>query len=219
MQAVILWTLGTSWPHSRRASPVHICCASDEKAGPGRAESAVAATAMAKRSANLLVRWQVIDAFPKVARGAGRSSLGRCMRLALPHASSVTRESPGVVAQSLPMFESKVLRRPAVNYALMLRSCNGSRQHFPNCCVRATRIRDNSILTLRFCEVDGFRRRSRCGSLRLRPRARSNSPPGERASNACLRHGRTRRRLHPVTSCAVATPTLHGAGFPDPCDP
>jgi hypothetical protein len=90
MQAVILWTLGISWPHSRMASPVHICWASDEKAGPGVAESAVAATA--KRSAILLVRWKVIDAFPKVARGAGRCSLGRCTRLALPHASSVTRE-------------------------------------------------------------------------------------------------------------------------------
>jgi hypothetical protein len=41
------------------------------------------------------------------------------MRLALPHASSITRESPGVVARSLPMLESKVLRRPIVNYALM----------------------------------------------------------------------------------------------------
>ena len=66
MQAVILWTLGTSWPHSRKASPVHICCASDEKARLGRTKSAVAA--MAKTSATLLVRWKVIDAFPKVAR-------------------------------------------------------------------------------------------------------------------------------------------------------
>ncbi|MBT1510806.1 hypothetical protein KIP88_09850 [Bradyrhizobium sp. SRL28] len=86
---------------------------------------------------------------------------GRCTRLALPHASSITRESPGVVARFLPMFESKVLRGPAANYALMLRSCNGSRQHFLNCCVHATsteaRMRDNSILMPRFCEVDGFR--------------------------------------------------------------
>jgi hypothetical protein len=44
---------------------------------------------------------------------------GRCTRLALPHASSITRESPGVVARILPMFESKVLRRSAANYALM----------------------------------------------------------------------------------------------------
>jgi hypothetical protein len=56
------------------ASPVHICCASDEKARLGSAESAVVATA--KKSAILLVRWKVIDAFPKVARGAGRYSLG-----------------------------------------------------------------------------------------------------------------------------------------------
>jgi hypothetical protein len=120
MQAVILWMLGTSWPHSRMASPVHICCASDEKAGLRRAESAVAAKAMAKRSAILLVRWKVIDAFPKVAREVlAAIHWGRCTRLALPHASSITRESPGVVARILPMFESKVLRRPAANYALM----------------------------------------------------------------------------------------------------
>jgi hypothetical protein len=112
MQAVILWTLGTSWPQSRMASPVHICCASDEKAKLGVTESAVAAKAMAERSAVLLVRWKVIDAFPKVARGAGRCSRGRCTRLALPHASSVTRECPGVVARFQSMFESKVLRRP-----------------------------------------------------------------------------------------------------------
>jgi hypothetical protein len=79
---------------------------------------------------------------------------GRCTRLALPHASSITRESPGVVARILPMFESKVLRRLAANYAPMLRSCNGSRQHFLNCCVHATSTeaqkRGNSVLTLRF---------------------------------------------------------------------
>jgi hypothetical protein len=113
MQAVILWTLGTSWPHSRMASPVHICCASDEKAGSGREESAVAATAMAKRSAALLVRWKVIDASPWLRAVLAAVRRGRCTRLALPHASSITRESPGVVARFQPMFESKVLRRPA----------------------------------------------------------------------------------------------------------
>jgi hypothetical protein len=44
---------------------------------------------------------------------------GRYTRLALPHASSVTGKSPGVVARFPPIFESKVLRRPTVNYALM----------------------------------------------------------------------------------------------------
>jgi len=82
---------------------------------------------------------------------------GRCTRFALPHASSITRRSPGVVARILPMFESKVLRRSVTNYALMLRSCNGSRQHFLDCCVHATWIE----------AIDGFRRRNRCGSLRL----------------------------------------------------
>jgi hypothetical protein len=117
MQAVILWTLGTSWPHSRMASPVHICCASDEKARLGRGESTVAANATAKRRAILLVLWKVIDAFPKVARGAAAVRWGRCKRLALPHASSFTRETPGVAARILSMSESKVLRCPATNYA------------------------------------------------------------------------------------------------------
>ena len=144
---------------------------------------------------------------------------GRCTRFALPHASSITRESPGVVARFLPMFESKVLRRPAANYALMLRSCNGSRQHFLDCCVRATsteaQMRDNSILTLRFCEVDGFRRRNRCGSLRLRPRPRSNSPPGERAFNGVFAAWANKALVsRPVTSCAVRYPTRSMARLP-----
>ena len=94
MQAVILWTLGTSWPHSRKASPVHICCASDAKAGPGLTASAVAVQAMAKRSAVLLVRWKVIDAFPKVARcwplfiGALHAA---CVAARVIHHAGVTR--------------------------------------------------------------------------------------------------------------------------------
>jgi hypothetical protein len=112
MQAVILWMLGTSWPHSRMASPVHICCASDENARLGRADSAVAARAMAKRSGILLVRWKVMDASPRLRAVLAAVHWGRCTRFALPHASSITRESPGMVARFLPMFESKVLRRP-----------------------------------------------------------------------------------------------------------
>jgi hypothetical protein len=81
---------------------------------------------------------------------------GRCKRFALPHASSITRESPGVAARILSMFESKVLRCPAANYAPMLRSCNGSRQHFLDCCVRATSIEAQS--------------------QRRHPRPRSNKP-------------------------------------------
>lgn len=67
MQAVIRWMLGISWPHSLIASPLHICCASDARAGPELAENAVAAKAMAEKSAALLVRRKFIDAFPKVA--------------------------------------------------------------------------------------------------------------------------------------------------------
>jgi hypothetical protein len=44
----------------------------------------------------------------------------------------------------------------------MLRSCNGSREHFPDCCVRATseaRTFDDLVLTLRFCRsMDSDRR-------------------------------------------------------------
>jgi hypothetical protein len=95
MQAVIRCTLGISWPHSRMASPVHICWASDAKAGPGLTESAVAAKAVAKRRADLLVRRKVIDAFPKVARGAGRYSSGAlhaaCTAARVIHHPEVTR--------------------------------------------------------------------------------------------------------------------------------
>jgi hypothetical protein len=77
------------------ASPVHICCASDAKAGPGCAASATAAAAMAKRSAALLERRKIIDAFPKVARGAGRYSSGAlhaaCAAARVIHHPGVTR--------------------------------------------------------------------------------------------------------------------------------
>ena len=133
---------------------------------------------------------------------------GRCTRFALPHASSITRESPGVVAQSLPMFESKVLRRPAANYALKLRSCNGSRQHFPNCCVRATsteaQMRDNSVLTLRFCRSMDSNRRQLCpgpttsrvmtalsGWSRRRVRSRTSPGPAPATGRAGLSRHKT----------------------------
>ena len=97
---------------------------------------------------------------------------GRCTRFALPHASSITRESPGVVARFLPMFESKVLRRPAANYALKLRSCNGSRQHFPRL-LRARHVdRSADVRQLGFHAPRGrwFRRRNRCVSVLDRDR-------------------------------------------------
>jgi hypothetical protein len=70
------------------ASPVHICCASDEKARFGATEIAVAATA--KRSAILLVWWKVIDASPRLRAVLAAIHWGRCTRLALPHTSSIT---------------------------------------------------------------------------------------------------------------------------------
>jgi hypothetical protein len=108
---------------------------------------------------------------------------GRCTRLALPHASSITRESPGVAARILPMFESKVLRRPVANYAPKIRSCNGWRQHFGNCCVllRARHVGRGATTRQRDFDValrglDGFRRGADavCAS-----RPRPNGPPGE----------------------------------------
>ena len=129
MQAVICWTLGTSWPHSRRASPVHICCASDEKARPGRAESAAPRRRREVRFCRKDGKSSMHS--PRLRAVLAAVRRGRCTRFALPHASSITRETPGVVARFLPMSELKVLRRPVVNYALMFGSCNGSRQHFP----------------------------------------------------------------------------------------
>ena len=56
---------------------------------------------------------------------------GRCTRFALPHASSnhagVTRCGCSISAD----VRIKSAAPSGVNYELMLRSCNGSRQHFP----------------------------------------------------------------------------------------
>jgi hypothetical protein len=173
MQAVILWTLGTSWPHSRRASPVHICCASDAKAGPGRAASAAAATAIARRSAALLVRRKVIDAFPMVARGAGHYSSGAlhaaCAAARVIHHPGITRCGCSISADVRIKSAAPPHRELCANAAKL--QC--SRQHFPRL-LRARHVERSADarqpgLTLRFCEVDGFRRRNRCGSSRLRP--------------------------------------------------
>jgi hypothetical protein len=194
MQAVILWMLGTSWPHSRMASPVHICCASDEKARPGRAESAVAAQVMAKRSAILLVRWMVIEPFPK--------GCARCWPLFTGGAARglrcrTRRPSPGSYPVWLLDFcrcpNRKVLRHPTANYARMLRSCNGCINTSLDCCECATsteaQARDNSIPAPRLVSGRrGSRKERRCVS----PAApsRSNRPPGERACDGRLQRGR-----------------------------
>ena len=216
MQAVILWTFGTSWPHSRKASPVHICCASDAKAGPGLTASAVAAQAMAKRSAVLLVRWKVIDAFPMVARGAGRCSSGAlhaaCAAARVIRHAGVTRCGCSISVD----VRIKSAASPCVNYELMLRSCNARANTSHDCCVRATsseaQMRDNLVLTRRFCEVDGFRRRSRCGSSRLRPRARSNSPPGDAFNGVC--GARSKTCFPPRHILRAATPGVPCCGAP-----
>jgi hypothetical protein len=62
-------------------------------------------------------------------------------------------------------------------------------------------------------------RRFRCGSLRLRPRPRSNSPSGERGFNGRLRRGGVRPSSRPVTSRAAATPHSMARLFLIPCDP
>jgi hypothetical protein len=78
---------------------------------------------------------------------------GRCTRLALPHASSITRESPGVVARILPMFESKVLRRSA---RIMRQCCEAAMARVNTSLTVAfasrrsrREMRDDAVLTLR----------------------------------------------------------------------
>src|SRR5207248_42845 len=74
---------------------------------------------------------KVIDAFPKVARGAGRCSLGAlhavCTAARVIHHAGVTRCGCSISAD----VRIKSAAPSGVNYELMLRSCNGSRQHFP----------------------------------------------------------------------------------------
>jgi hypothetical protein len=219
-------TLGISCPHSRMASPLHICCASCANAGPGLAESAVAAKAMAEKSAALLVRRKIIDAFPKVAaRGAGRCSFGgaaRGLRCRTRHPS--LRGYPGVVARILPMFESKVLRRPASNYAPMIRSCNGLLQHFFDCGVHATSIAASESVgrdwMRRFLARWTWFEESSRGARGLRHRRRSNqlaapSLPRLKAGLARTaaipegsRRGRCAARLPNATGLASCTAKL-----------
>jgi hypothetical protein len=54
MQALTRGMSGISLEHSRIASPVHICCASDEKARPGEVWSAMAVVATANSEAVVL---------------------------------------------------------------------------------------------------------------------------------------------------------------------
>ena len=119
------------------------------KAGSGRAESAVAAQATAKRSAILLVRWKVIDAFPKVGARCWPLSLGAlqraCAAARVIHHAGVTRCGCSITAD----VRIKSAARPRANYAPMLRSCNGSRQHFPN--VACAQLRSK-----RKCETTRF---------------------------------------------------------------
>ena len=63
---------------------------------------------------------------------------GRCTRLALPHASSITGKSPGVVARSPPMSNQKCCAAPL---RIMRQCCEAAMacvNTFLNCCVHAT---------------------------------------------------------------------------------
>jgi len=80
---------------------------------------------MAKRSAILLVRWKSHRCVPKVARGAGRCSLGALH--AVCAAARVIHQPGGHpcgCSNSADVFDQSA-RRSFTNYALMLRSCNG----------------------------------------------------------------------------------------------
>jgi len=193
MQAVIRWTLGTSWPHSRMASPVHICCAS-EKARLGRAESAVAAKAMAKRSAILLVRWKVIDAFPKVARA-------RCWPLFIGGAARGLRcrtrhPSPG----SHPVWLLEFCRCSnqkccAAQLRIMRQCCEAAMARVNTsltvaCAPRRAKreMRDNAVLTLAHLQGSaGFEEGTdagRCVCV-LRPRSNGSPPPSCPSNGSC----------------------------------
>ena len=91
-----------------------------------------------------------------------------------------------------------------------------------DCCVHATsteaQMRDNSILTLRFCQLDGSEEATDAGLCVFRPRPRSNSPPGERRVRCAVAAWASNASSRPVTSCAAATPRAM-ARLPDPAIP
>ncbi len=185
MQAVILWTLGTSWPHSRMASPVHICCASDARARLGHAESAVAATA--KRSAILLVRWKVIDAFPKVARGAGRYSLGAlhavCAAARVIHHAGVTRCGCSISAD-VRIKSAAPLRRELCANAAKLQWLASTlpgllRAHHASEAIDARQLGFDAVPSVRLIPKKDWMR----GSASASSTAIEKGAPGERAFN------------------------------------
>jgi hypothetical protein len=130
------------------ASPVHICCASDEKAGLGVTEIAVAATA--KRSAILLVGWKVIDAFPKVARGAGRYSLralhAACAAARVIHHRDVTRCGCSISAD----VRIKSAALPRCELCANAAKLQWLASTFPNCCLHATSTEARDARQIRF---------------------------------------------------------------------
>ena len=81
-------------------------------------------------------------------------------------------------------------------------------------------MRDNSILTLRLCQLDGSEEATDAGLCVFRPRPRSNSPPGERRVRwrGCG-VGEQRVLFPPRNVLRGRYPTRYGAAFPDPCDP
>ena len=197
MQAVILWTLGTSWPHSRMASPVHICCASDEKAGLWSCGKRRRRDGDGEEKCDLcwydgksLMRPQgCARCWPLFIGGAAR---GLHCRTRHPSRGN----HPVWLLDFCRCSNQKCCAAPLANYAPMLRSCNGSRQHFLDCCVHATstkrRCATMRLLRLRICKLDGLRRSNRCGSRRLHPPTAIEQLPANARSMARLRRGRVR---------------------------
>lgn len=72
MQAVIRPMSGISLEQSRIASPVHICCASEENAEPGDGEKATAEMPIAK----VVASWRVVVNFMCVPAGCCFRFLG-----------------------------------------------------------------------------------------------------------------------------------------------
>ena len=141
----------------------------------------------------------------------------RCTRFALPHASSITGKSPGVVARFLPMSESKSATPPHRELCANAVKLQWLHQHFSRL-LRARHVnrsagRDNSTPALRPVSVEGFRGRNRGASLRRRLRDRTGRPVNARATGVCRAAGEASR-----CGCCSALDVgkWPGSAFPSP---
>lgn len=144
---------------------------------------------------------------------------GRCTRLARPHASSITQGYPGVVARIPPMFESKVLRRPAgimrqcfeaamarINTSLTV-ACSPRRSRREN--------RDGAALLRRIpARPTGFRRGSGCNPSRQTAAYRNRCNPQDPAADVAWPGCRSRPPSPSATANSVEMRRFRAAGQP-----